>query len=226
MTKKLSSALAAAACLLTISVATQAGDLVTPVLSEQDIEARKAKLAQMAVIIEGLSVGKSKLMLKSKVTANPGGRPGRPDGDLGSPFLTIYPASLPVTARILVTTQENAVVRQYGRILGAAEPILPIGGPKNEKRADRDVYLLFVPINGPLMTEMPIWLVSLKVDDDGKVSHAVSAQSTVRITASKLGDDDPSPAVTAAFDASKVTANMSWRDHAYGFAFEMLVIYL
>lgn len=208
-----------------LAIQAEAGDAVLRLQDSKEREARKVKLAQMAVAVSELSVGKSRLMLKTPTKADPGGRAGRMDGEFGSSFLTVYPVSMPLAARMLVTTPDNGVVRQYGRILGAVEVISPTGG-EDKRKAEPDAYLLFVPINGPLMVDMPLSLVSLTVGEDGRVTHTACASTTVRITPSKLGKDDPSPTVAASIDFLKADLNMTWKEQTYSFSFQMEIIYL
>lgn len=224
---KLAAAGLAALLMLFLLTMESAGDPVMPIRDSKEREARKVKLAQMSVVISELSLGKSRLMLKSTASANPGsGRPGRPDGLFDSSFVTVYPASLPVATRLLLTTPDKGVVRQYGRILGAVDVLVSTGGYEDKRKAEQDVYLLFVPVNGPLTVDMPLWLVSLKVDDDGRVTHSAEASTTVRITPSKLGEKDPSPVVTAVIDFTKAAVSMMWKEQTYTFSFEMDIWYL
>ena len=227
MNKPFAAGLVALLMLCLLGMESAAGDLVTPMLDSKEREARKAKLAQMAVAVSELSLGKSRLLLKSSQSADPGsGRPGRPDGLMGMPFLTVYPVSIPIATRLLVSTPNNGIVRQYGRILGAIDVLASTGGVEDKRKAPQDVYLLFVPVNGPLTVDMPLWLVSLKVDEDGKVTHSAAASTTVRITPSKLGEDDPSPVVTAGIDFQKAAVSMAWKEQSYTFSFEMDIWYL
>lgn len=223
--RRIASAAIAAIIMLGLLVLYSQADPATPIVSSKEREARQRKLEQMAVLVSELSVGKSRLMLKSAEAANPTSRALRDSKEFGNAFLKVYPVTTPVNARILVTAPDIAVVRQYGRILGAVEVITPIGGSEDKRRADAGVYLLFIPIDGPLSTELPIWLVSLTVGDDGKVTHAAAAQSTVKLTPSRLGDDEPSPVVTPSIDFTKATVSMTWKEQAYGFSFEMDIFY-
>ena len=220
------STIAIAIILLAFAAQTNAGAyFATPVPSEQSKEARKTKLAQIAVIVHELSLGKSRLMLKSATWANPGsGRVMREGDDLDSAILTIYPVSIPVSARLQVITQEDVVVRQYGRVLGAMASGTVIGCA-DKKKADPDLYILFMPVNGPLSREMPVWLVSLTVDDGGKVTHKVAAECSLKITASKLGADDPSPVVTAKIDTTTASVVMTWKEQSYNLTFDMEIFY-
>jgi len=219
-------ALAAVALLAATAVPCQAEYPAYPIVSSKEREARQAKLAQMAVLVNALSLGKSKLMLKSNVTANPGGRPLRRDGEFGNQFLTVYPVSMPINARLLISTGDGRGLRQYGRILGAAETIAGVADSDGKGRADADVYVLYIPINGPMTPEMPLWLVSLKVNDDGKVTLAAPAKTRVRITHSRMGDDAPSPTVTASIDFTKAAVSMTWKGQTYSLSFAMEILYL
>lgn len=222
MVRRIVPAALVAMILLGAFAARSQANLVTPIIDNKEREARQAKLAQMAVLVSGLSINRSKLMLKSSISANPDGRPLRPGDEYGNSFLTVYPASTPVSARLLVTTPDGSVLRQYGRILGAMEVITSVG---DKGKAEPGAYLLFVPINGPITPELPVWLVSLKADDDGRVTYAAAASSTVKITPSKLGDA-PSPSVTASIDFTKAAVSMTWKEQTYSFSFDMEICYV
>lgn len=198
---------------------------VTPVRTPTEAEKRRTKLAQMAVFVNALSQGKSRLMLKAGVSANPGGRPGRPAEEYGNDFLTVYPLTIPVNARLPMAPAGAPFVQKYGRMLGAVEVITAVGGPEDKTKAESGVYLLFVPINGPITSEMPLWLVSVEVADDGQVTYEAKAHTTVQITRSETGASTRSPSVSASIDFVTAAALMTWSSTTYKFGFRMEVHY-
>ncbi len=207
--------------------ASQAGAyIVTPLRSQEEKDSRQERLAQMAVLVTSLSTGASKLMIKSAVAANPGGRPMRSDIDFGNAFITVYPVTSPFSTRLLVIGPDSSAVRQYGRILGAVQVITATGGSEGSKKAEPGVYLLFVPINGPSKPEMPVWLVSLDMSEDGRITHTAYAQSAAKITRTRIEGSAELPIVDASIGFTKPSIVMCWKEQTYSFSFEMDIWYV
>lgn len=198
--------------------------------SSTEREQVKIKRDQLALLVNSLSQGKSRLMLKTGTPANPGsGRFNRasiPGDGWPAGFATVYPVTVPINTRLPMAPAGAPMVNKYGRILGAVEVIEPVGGPEDKEKAGAGVYLLFVPISGPMTSEMPLWLVSVTVGDDGKVTYVAGAHTTVKITRSETSSVDRSPAVKASIDFLTASVSMTWSTQTYTFGFQMEIMYL
>lgn len=133
---------------------------------------RKAELERIAVLIHGLSQGRSGLLLKSCASANPPGRPSRSIswGDL--PIVSVCPVSDPVRTKLPVG---DCIVLGSINLLARAEP----PGMRNSRfrgvRARipqaQGTYLLVY--TGQFSDEEQesgtMSLISVSVDDEGEV---------------------------------------------------------
>jgi len=229
----------ASVALLCVAARTEARRIVRPNPVEeyrQQIAALtdqlyRAKLDQIALLLDAGSKGESKLLIGSGVSADLKAASGaskehirRASPDGASP-LTVYPASLPVSANLPGIGESELLGAVALRIEAG-----PAEGDDAEKKAvaKPDVYLLACGRSEGWLYE--VRLVSLTVDDEGGPEfEPVLRTLAERSKTTRIAGSIPGVVVTFPKDDEvalpdhppwRATVRMMWREHTYRFALD------
>ena len=197
-------------------------------------ELYRAKLGQIALLIEQYSEGKSRLLIGLGANAEPKVRvfvraPKQ------RPFVAVYPASYPVTAD-LAHVGKCELLGAVALGVDATAPAIPGEG---ELRVDlgraavvSGVYLLAYMVNAPQPGQLA--LVSVTVDDEGRTMFMQRGGGYVPGQRFDSHSGRARPGATVKFppkgEASKddppwrAHARMVWRDVGYEFALDLMPV--
>lgn len=227
MNRTLLSTLCALAMLGSCGPSAFAGITIQPSLTAQERAARQAQLGQIAILVDALSQGKSRLLIGSAVSANPGSRALPPGEDA---YVTVYPLSSPLATCLTIENELPVPALLHGKILGAIHVFSPISGPSDKPKAQPGTYMMFVPMGGIVSSER--CLVSLAVNDEGKIIYKIVARTTENVDVEKMAavlkastGAAQEPKVSVSIQTTALAISMAWGAETYKLSFDMDIIY-
>jgi hypothetical protein len=199
-------------------------------------ELHRAKLGQIALLIEQRSEGKSRLLIGLGARAEPKVPVFMRSPATQKPFVAVYPVSYPVTAE-LARVGKCELLGAVSLGVDATAPRIP--GEGGELRVDvamaaitSGVYLLAYAMDAPEPHQLA--LVTVTVDDEGRTTFMQRGGGYIPVQRfeSHRGGDRPGASVKfppkgkAAEDDPpwRAHARMVWRDVGYEFALDLMPV--